>query len=115
MCINQAVSQQAHLSSPDVMFAINVLSVNHQDVSNVCAGRDPSKNRFGVGHWVTDESGLPVLADALAVFICKTDKVMTYGTHKIVIGAISNVIVNGEEVNPLLYANGSYGALGSIE
>ncbi len=115
VCINQAVSQQAHLSSPDVIFAINVLSVNHQDVSNVCAGRDPSKNRFGVGHWVTDESGLPVLADALAVFICKTDKVMTYGTHKIVIGAISNVIVNGAEVNPLLYANGSYGALGSIE
>ncbi|AQT59463.1 flavoprotein oxygenase [Cellvibrio mixtus] len=110
VCINQAVSQQAHLSSLEASFAINVLSINHQDVSNLCAGRDPSKNRFDVGHWVEDVSGLPVLADALAVFICKTDKVMTYGTHKIVIGAISNVIINGAEVNPLLYANGSYGA-----
>ncbi len=110
VCINQAVSQQAHLSSPEATFAINVLSVNHQDVSNLCAGRDPSKNRFDVGNWIADDTGLPILADALAVFICSTDKVITYGTHKIVIGAISNVIINGAEVDPLLYANGSYGA-----
>jgi flavin reductase (DIM6/NTAB) family NADH-FMN oxidoreductase RutF len=110
VCINQAVSQQAHLSSADALFAVNVLSFNHQGVSNICAGRDPSKDRFEVGHWVSDESGLPILADALAVFICKTDKVITYGTHKIVIGAISNVLINGAEVNPLLYADGGYGA-----
>lgn len=110
VCINQAVSQQAHLSSLGAMFAINVLSTAHQDVSNICAGRDPSKNRFDVGQWTTDRSGLPVLGDALAVFICKTDQVMAYGTHKIVIGAISDVIVNGAAVDPLLYANGSYGA-----
>lgn len=110
VCINQAVSQQAHLSSPDARFAVNVLSFNHQDVSNICAGRDPSKDRFEVGEWLTDESGLPRLADALAVFICQTSTVITHGTHKVVIGDIQKVIVNDVDVEPLLYANGGYGA-----
>ena len=110
VCINQAVSQQAHLSSPDAGFAINVLAVEHQDVSNICAGRDPSRNRFEVGQWGRDESGLPILLDSPAVFICKTDKVITYGTHKIIVAAINHVIINGARVEPLLYANGGYGA-----
>lgn len=114
VCINQAVSQQAHLSSPEARFAINVLSVEHQDVSNICAGRDPSRNRFDIGQWITEEAGLPVLADAPAVFICKTDKVMTYGTHKIIVAAINNVIINGAKAEPLLYANGSYGAFTAL-
>lgn len=111
VCINQQVSQQAHLATRGSQFAINVLSVDHQDVSNICAGRhQPTKDRFEVGHWDEDDTGLPVLADAQAVFICQTDQIMTYGTHKIVIGVIHKVILNGAEVNPLLYADGSYGA-----
>lgn len=110
VCINQQVSQQGHLATKGSQFAINVLSVDHKDVSNLCAGREPTRDRFEVGDWQEDETGLPVLGDAEAVFICQTDHVTTYGTHKIVIGAIHKVIVNGAEVNPLLYADGSYGA-----
>lgn len=110
VCINQSVSQQAHLSRIDTYFAINVLGANHQDVSNICAGRESGRSRFAVGNWEEDESGLPVLNDALAVFICRTKQVVTYGTHKIVIGAIERVIVNGADVNPLVYADGTYGA-----
>lgn len=110
VCINQQVSQQAHLTTKGSQFAINVLAQGHQDVSNICAGRDPLKDRFTLGAWQEDETGLPVLGDALAVFICQTDQVMTYGTHKIVVGAIHKVILNGAEVDPLLYADGSYGA-----
>lgn len=110
VCINQLVSQQGHLATPGSQFAVNVLSVAHQNVSNICAGREPNRNRFEVGNWEEDDTGLPVLADAQAVFICQTDHVTTYGTHKIVIGVIHKVILNGEDVDPLLYADGSYGA-----
>lgn len=110
VCINQQVSQQGHLATKGSQFAINVLSVGHKDVSNLCAGREPTRDRFEVGNWQEDETGLPVLGDAEAVFICQTDHVTTYGTHKIVIGVIHKVILNGAEVNPLLYADGSYGA-----
>lgn len=110
VCINQQVSQQGHLATKNSQFAVNVLSEHHHEVSNLCAGREPARNRFEVGNWQEDETGLPILGDALAVFICQTDQVMTYGTHKVVIGAIHKVILNGAEVNPLLYADGSYGA-----
>lgn len=110
VCINQQVSQQGHLATLGNQFAVNVLSTGHQDVSNTCAGRDPTRNRFDVGHWEMDDTGLPILADAQAVFVCQTDQVTTYGTHKIVIGVIHKVILNGSEVDPLLYADGSYGA-----
>lgn len=110
VCINQLVSQQGHLATIGCQFAVNVLATQHQDVSNICAGRDPNRNRFEVGQWEDDDTGVPVLADAQAVFICQTDQVTTYGTHKIIIGVIHKVILNGSEVDPLLYADGSYGA-----
>lgn len=110
VCINQMVSQQGHLATLGNYFAVNVLSTDHKDVSNICAGREANRDRFEVGNWIEDETGLPVLADAQAVFICQTDQVTTYGTHKIVIGAIHKVVLHGDTVDPLLYADGSYGA-----
>lgn len=109
VCINQLVSQQGHLATIGSQFAVNVLSTDHQDVSNICAGREPNRNRFEVGHWENDDTGLPVLSDAQVVFICQTDQVTTYGTHKIIIGVIHKVILSGSEVDPLLYADCSYG------
>jgi flavin reductase (DIM6/NTAB) family NADH-FMN oxidoreductase RutF len=110
VCINQQVSQQGHLATRDSKFAVNVLSTDHRDVSDICAGREPARDRFDTGNWQDDETGLPILGDALAVFICQTDQVMTYGTHKIIVGAIHKVILNGADVDPLLYADGCYGA-----
>lgn len=109
VCINQQVSRQAHLSTVGCHFAINVLGTQHQEVSNICAGRYPDRDRFSVGYWVEKE-GIPVLADAQAVFFCKVDKVTSYGTHHIVIARISHVSVASEPVSPLLYTDGSYGA-----
>jgi flavin reductase (DIM6/NTAB) family NADH-FMN oxidoreductase RutF len=114
VCINQLVSQHGHLSTEGNHFAVNVLSASHQEVSNICAGRAPNRDRFGIGEWKEDDTGLPVLADAQAVFICQTDQVMTYGTHKIIVGAIHKVIVNEVDVDPLLYADGSYGSFSRL-
>src|SRR5690606_4278898 len=110
VCINQQVSQQGHLATRDSKFGVNVLSTDHRDVSDICAGREPARDRFDTGNWQDDETGLPILGDALAVFICQTDQVMTYGTHKIIVSALHKVILNGADVDPLLYADGCYGA-----
>lgn len=114
VCINQLVSQQGHLATKGSQFAVNVLSAHHQDVSNICAGRNPSKDRFDVGAWVTHESGIPVLQDAQAVFICQTDQVMTYGTHKIVVAEIFEVLLGEGPTQPLLYGDGTYGLFNPI-
>jgi flavin reductase (DIM6/NTAB) family NADH-FMN oxidoreductase RutF len=109
VCVNKMVSQQEYLTKQGSVFAVNVLSQHHQELSDVCAGRYPGRNRFELGNWV-EVAGVPTLADAPAVFICKTDQVASYGTHKIIIGAISQVILQESELNPLLYVDGSYGS-----
>lgn len=109
VCINQLVSKQAHLATPGCRFAVNVLGVQHQEISNICAGRFPEKSRFSVGNW-THHQGIPILSDAEAVFLCEADKISTYGTHHIVVAKISGVILGVDPANPLLYADASYGA-----
>ena len=47
------------------------------------------------------------LADAQAVIGCEVDRLVTYGTHSIVIGAVREVRVSGE-VQPLIYQDGRY-------
>jgi len=110
VCINQQVSQQDYLARVGSRFVVNVLSVAHQDISNLCAGRDPTRDRFSLGNW-QDVDGLPVLADALASFMCETDQVSRYGTHHIVIARITAVTTIGADVNPLIYIDAGYGAL----
>jgi len=108
VCINQQVSKQAHLSTSGCRFAINVLGAQHQDISNLCAGRAPDQHRLSIGDWKTEE-GIPVLADAQAIFYCEVDKVITYGTHHVVIAKIQRVEVSSEPAAPLLYLDASYG------
>ncbi len=110
VCINQQVSQQDYLATLGSRFVVNVLSAHHQEISNLCAGREPDRDRFSVGVW-RDFDGLPMLDDALASFVCVTDQVNHYGTHHIVIGRIIEVIISGAEINPLLYVDAAYGAL----
>lgn len=109
VCINQLVSKQSHLSTPGCRFAINILGTQHEEVSDICAGRFPDKDRFSVGHWEMRE-GIPILADAQAVFLCEADIISTYGTHHIVVAKISEVIVSPGPVDLLVYADGGYGS-----
>ena len=62
---------------------------------------------FAAGDWTAHRSGLPYLADAQASLFCDADLVTRYGTHSIVVGKISHVIVGGH-VAPLLYQDGQY-------
>lgn len=111
VCINKQVSQQGHLSTLGNQFAINILAQNQQDISNVCAGRDPLKDRFSVGVWAQDKLGIPYLMDAQAVFFCRVDMASVYGTHHIVVGLIHNVLVGDNALDPLVYVDGRYASL----
>lgn len=108
ICINQQVSRSAEMAAIGQKLAVNVLSRHHEEVSNICAGRDAAQDRFVVGSW--DQSqGVPVLSDAIATFICEVDQVVTYGTHHVVICKILDVLLQNSESEPLVYAQGRYG------
>ncbi|MDO3386463.1 flavin reductase family protein [Gilvimarinus sp. SDUM040013] len=108
VCINKQVSLQGHLESLGCTFAVNVLFRDQHQVSNVCAGFEPVQDRFSVGSWLEGPDGIPYLTDSEAVFFCKSDKVVSYGTHHIVIAQIDDVLVSERHTDPLIYHNGGY-------
>ena len=108
VCINKLVSQQEYFSTQGSKFSVNVLGAEHEAISNLCAGREPGSDRFGLGNW-HHEKVSPYLADAQAVFFCETDMFISYGTHQIVIAHIQQVYTGDVDFAPLLYADGGYG------
>jgi flavin reductase (DIM6/NTAB) family NADH-FMN oxidoreductase RutF len=108
VCINKMVSQQQYFSKRGNIFSVNILGVGHEDISNLCAGREPGRDRFSIGDWHHDRPS-PYLMDAQAVFFCETDMLISYGTHQIVIAHIKSVKMGDVEFAPLLYADGDYG------
>jgi len=108
VCLNTQLWGEDYLAQPGARFAINLLSSEHQAVSNLCAGFEGDKPRFELGNWVQEANRPPVLSDALAVFQCETDKVMTYGTHHILVGRIIEVVLGSDDLDPLVYLDGGY-------
>jgi len=84
-------------------FAVNVLADGHQGVVDACA-RQKGEARFAVGEWVLAE-GLPILADAQAVFICKQQQLTEYETHGVMIAAIQSLRFD-PQLSPLIFVGG---------
>jgi len=108
VCINKLVSQQEYFSTQGSKFSVNVLGTEHEAISNLCAGREPGRDRFSLGNWHFDKVS-PYLTDAQVVFFCETDMFISYGTHQIVIAHIQQVYKGDVSFAPLLYADGGYG------
>lgn len=113
VCVNRQANLYDVLSQGH-RFAVNVLDAQQADISALCASGEAGEARFALGQW-GDNSGLPWLHHAQAVFFCHTARQLTHGTHLIVIGEVDKVIVADGPVNPLLYADGQYRRLNSPE
>lgn len=111
VCVNKQVALQGHVSTLGSHFAINILGRDQKDISNACAGMKGAQDRFSLGDWRQHEDQTPYLGDAQAVFFCTSDKVVSYGTHHIVIGRIYHVEMGLLAPDPLLYLDGGYGAV----
>ena len=106
VCVNRTASAyQALLQSCN--FCINVLGAGHEEVSKACSGSLAGEDRFGVGNWAENESGIPYLKDAQANVFMHCDRKWSYGTHGILVGRVFDVRVPGS-LNPLVYINRLY-------
>ncbi|KAF3980858.1 MAG: flavin reductase family protein [Methylococcales symbiont of Hymedesmia sp. n. MRB-2018] len=92
-------------------FAVNILMVEQQEVSNQFAGGATQEERFANVKWHTGDTGPPVFDDALASIECTVVQQVLAGTHWVVIGEVQNV--NCQNGKPLLYYNSAYGELSS--
>lgn len=106
VCVNRATSLHA-LLVPAAPLSVSLLSRDHHAVSAAFGGGVPREERFGVGEWTDDASGLPALVGAQANLRCVVDALLAYGTHSIAIARVVEVKVS-ETVSPLIYQDGGY-------
>lgn len=108
VCVNKQSSSWPLLQRHKA-FGVNVLRAGQQAVAERFAGRGGLKGaaRFGDEPWITLATGVPLLADALAVIDCGLEETIDRHSHAIVIGRVEAVQVapNGEG---LVYWRGHY-------
>jgi flavin reductase (DIM6/NTAB) family NADH-FMN oxidoreductase RutF len=96
-------------------FGISVLAAGHDDLAERFAGGariSEDSRRSDV--WLSPESGVPLLADAVAAFDCELDDTMECHGHAIVVGLVRGVIAPGK-CSALVYWRGAYDHLGWTE
>ena len=109
VCINRAAS--LHGSMADVShFGVNILHRDQEHLARMFADREARHLRFASG-WAVDTSCPPRLDDAQGFILCRRTDHHQFGTHSIFIGVVEEASYR-DEVEPLVYLNGSFGTAG---
>ena len=95
-------SAQAFLAATH--FAVNVLSAGQIALSRHFA--HPSEDKFAGVATREGMGGLPLLADAAAVFECSTEAIHPGGDHAILVGRVERYAYSERE--PLVFSRGRY-------
>lgn len=90
------------------VFAINILAEDQKAISGLFASKAP--NKFEQCDWSPATTGVPILRDTLAYFVCDRHKLVDAGDHLILIGRVQSFDV--AEKRPLGYFKGNYFSLG---
>lgn len=106
VCVNRKAALHACMEK-DALFCVNLLSRHQSAISAAFGGGVAHEDRFRQGRWHSEADGLPRLEDAQAIMICRIEKIVPYGTHSIVIGAVNEAQVSGA-IAPLIYQDGTY-------
>jgi len=104
VCINKTAGIHDSIEEGS-SFCINLLNKNQEDISNLCSSFQEEGDRFEGYQW--DLNGIPFLKDAQANIFCTVDKLISYHTHTIVIGHVTDSKSN-DEINTLTYVDGKY-------
>ena len=112
VCVNRQASAEP-LIARSGHFAVNVLAQEHQEAANRFSQSQLSGDeRFKDHPWIDLPSGVPALADAIAVFDCRIVQHTVLGSHSLFIGEVVGITAAGGE--PLLYHAGRYRRLGDL-
>ncbi|MGA4449879.1 flavin reductase family protein [Ectopseudomonas chengduensis] len=90
-------------------FAIHLLSAAQQGEAYAFAKKGKDK-AHGI-EWTLSELGNPLLGNATAIIECELWREYEGGDHAILVGAVQNLIVPQQRVEPMIYCRGKMGAL----
>jgi flavin reductase len=112
ICVNRQASAEPLIAGSS-RFAVNVLAQDHREsAERFSRSTLSSDERFDAHRWVELPSGVPALADAIAVFECRIAQHTLLGTHSLFIGEVIGVSAAAGE--PLLYHDGRYRQLADL-
>lgn len=104
VCIANNAGSAETLRSIDA-FAVNVLQIGQQPVSNLFAGK--GEDRFAGTRWEVGEHGSPILPSSLGIFECTRHDLYEAGDHFILVGRVEKASFEPRR-DPLLYFRGKY-------
>lgn len=114
VCMNSASRSHTHFVDNKIL-CVNVLSAQHEHVSNAFASALSSQQRFDHGTWQTLETGAPVLDTALASFDCVIEEITEVGTHSVFMCRVVAIRQGSTDNNEsLVYFNRAYHHVGQI-
>ena len=86
-------------------FAINILSVEQQALSNQYAKK--GQHELESEHYREGKDGAPIIRDALVTFECELETTYDGGDHLIIVGRVSD-LHQSSDGDPLLFFGGGY-------
>lgn len=81
-------------------FSVNALSNEQKDLAACFSGQTGLKGeeRFSKGHWITQKTGAPVMAEALASLDCELIHEHDRGTHSVFVGLVKAISSDAESL-----------------
>jgi flavin reductase (DIM6/NTAB) family NADH-FMN oxidoreductase RutF len=113
ICVNRR-SPACRAIRSNGKFAVNILNESQSVISETFAGRTSTHSPFDFGccSWLTGESGMPLVQDAVASLECVLEAVHEVRSHVLFIGGV--ISVRCSEHLPLLYSCRRYGQLSRV-
>lgn len=105
--IDRKHKAHAMIEEPEAVFAVNFLRQDQTELSNRFAWVK-DQDRFAEGDWGIAETGVPILANAMAWLDCRVYARYPAGTHTIVVGEVVASGVPEDDAPPLLYWRRGY-------
>lgn len=112
VCIN-AESRNLSTIRENGVFVANVLAVDQQEVARIFSAPSLEEREafFNGGGWQPLVTGAPALKGALCSFDCRIADIFSFGSHRLVVGAVEAIEMHGSE--PLIYSGRAYRRLDS--
>jgi len=107
VCVQKDASIYEHFERAEA-FAMNVLSADQQDISNVFASHGGPEEPLGGFPYHEGPLGSPILEGVIASADCLITHRYDGGDHTIVIGKAASVSLDGGDRDPLLFYRGGY-------
>lgn len=108
VCVNRNVWAHGQIAGTGAI-GVNVLGKSSEALAmRFAGGKCTPQEKFAEGRWLTNVTGAPLLADAIAAFDCHVAEIVAASSHDIFICDILAVRATAEMDQPLIYFDGGF-------